>query len=85
MGNYIATRYDTPGSYHVKSFYYYRDDNILVDDDGNIIYDIFRYITPSEYRLFKERQGTYYVNTDKDKGLVYEFVYPEDFINDDYH
>lgn len=37
--------------------YYYEDENIFVDDDGHIVYDIFKYITPQNLYLFKKDQA----------------------------
>lgn len=62
----------------VISLYYYEYENYFVGDDGEIIYDIFRYISPSKLMLFKLKRGTYYIYPEDLKDTVYELVFPLD-------
>jgi hypothetical protein len=39
------------------TLFYIPESNICVDGLGNIVYDIFRFITPSQYMLFKRNKG----------------------------
>jgi hypothetical protein len=59
-----------------KTIYYYEHGNLLVDEDGDIVYDIFRIIPPTSLRLFQEKRGVYYVLSEEDEDLVYELVFP---------
>lgn len=80
MGNYIPTT-DSPGSYEIISFFYYEEDNRFKDENGDVVSDIFRYITPNQLRLFKERNAEencrepFYIE-DNRKRVIYEFIYP---------
>jgi hypothetical protein len=62
----------------VVSLYYDSGANIVLDDDDNIVYDLFRIIPPYIFYLYKERRGTYYVESKTDKDVLYEFIFPED-------
>jgi hypothetical protein len=66
------------GVYEVISLYYDKYENIMVDQDGEPVFDIFRMITPSLFYLYKKRQGTYYIKSKDRKDVVYEFVFPLD-------
>lgn len=59
-----------------KSIYYYEHANIMVDEDGNVVYDIFRIIPPTSFMLFKKKKGVYYVLSKEDEDLVYELIFP---------
>lgn len=60
----------------VKSFYYDEEDNIMIDEYGNVFYDIFRLISPSKFFLYKLKRGTYYIPAKGRDDVVYEFVFP---------
>ena len=67
----------------IITFYYYEWDNVMVDENGEPVYDIFRYVHPNRFLLYKEKQGTYYVPGDGN--IIYELVFPLDDENpDDY-
>lgn len=74
MGNYVGII--NPVACEIVSFWYDKEKNILTDDNGWPVYDIFRYITPNQYRLFLEKEGVFYIK--KSETLVYEFNYPFD-------
>ena len=59
----------------IMTLYYYYKDNIMVDEDGFIIYDIFRYVTPSELALFKKNEVWMLIRN-------IELVWPEDIYVD---
>lgn len=65
------------GVYEIRTLYYYENQNYVVDEDGMIVYDIFRYITPSLYYLFLKKKTTVHIKG-IEPGVVYELVYPED-------
>ena len=41
----------------VLYIYYHKDENIFVDEDGHVIYDIFTVITPIDLFLFRRDPG----------------------------
>lgn len=43
-----------PDDFNVLEFTYYEDENICYDDCGFPIFNLFDYITPGQYRLFKQ-------------------------------
>ena len=47
---------EDPTEEDIITLYYDYQNNIMVDEDGFIIHDIFRYITPSELEMFKKDQ-----------------------------
>jgi hypothetical protein len=61
----------------VVSFYYLKDDNMFIDEDGKVVYDIYKYVTPNDLFLFKLRKGTSQIHSKTDKNVVYELVYQE--------
>ncbi len=71
----------------VETFYYSRDGNYFEDIDGNVIYDLFKYVSPSRLSLIKRRSGYYYVYPPLED-TVYEFYIPfdedEDETGDEY-
>lgn len=81
MGNYISI--DHPGSFAIISFYYDIFDNVMLDEDGNIIHDIYRYISPNMLLIFKEKKDNLYLPSGEE-GIIYEFIYPI-FDSEDYH
>lgn len=42
------------GSEDHVTLYYDEHNNILIDEDGFIVFDIYEYITPNELALFKK-------------------------------
>lgn len=57
------------------TFYYDRDENYLFDEFDNVVYNIYNYITPNDFMLFKVKQEDMIVRTRR--GLVIELLYPE--------
>lgn len=45
-----------PDDFNVLEFTYYEDENICYDDCGFPVFNLFEYITPGQYRLFKQDQ-----------------------------
>ena len=37
--------------------YYYRDENLFIDDDGHVVYDLFTMITPQNLFMFRHDEG----------------------------
>lgn len=57
------------------TFYYDRDENYLFDEFGNVVFNIYNYITPNDFMLFKVKQKDMIVRTRR--GLDIELLYPE--------
>ena len=57
------------------TFYYDRDENYLFDEFGNVVYNIYNYITPNDFLLFVTHQEDMIVRTRR--GLDIELLYPE--------
>lgn len=60
--------------------YYYEDENLIRDEDGNIIYDIYRLVSPQDIYMFKTSKQGYVVFNTK-LNTIFELIYPD---NDDY-
>lgn len=70
-------------SYMVFSFYYNSETNRMHDQDGDVVNDIFRFISPSLYNMYKENKGTYYTKDKTDPEVMYEFVFPIEELEDE--
>jgi hypothetical protein len=57
-----------------KTFYYFEEDNHIVDENGQIVYDIFRYITPSQLYLFKKDYRHNYFNMVGNNSIFVEII-----------
>lgn len=55
--------------------YYYREDNYFTDENGAIIYDLFRYITPSELFIFKQENEDLFIQ--RPDGTYIEIIAPD--------
>lgn len=60
--------------YDVQSIYLDLEENIFEDMEGNVVYDIFKYLTPNQLLLLRGPGGTLY--TDGPPGVKYEIVIP---------
>ena len=58
---------------NVISWYYYPDENLFRDEDGWIIYDIFRVISPGRLLFLKQVRGVEYIRV---AGAMLELVFP---------
>lgn len=63
------------GHIYMEALYYVEDSNYMIDCDGCPVYDVFRIITPSQLRLFKERKEWMIVRGVS--GDPVELIYPE--------
>lgn len=68
----------------VITFYYRTDGNYFEDEEGEVIYNIFEYVTPSRLSLIKRHPGYHYV-TPPIEDTIYEFYMPfkEDYAEED--
>lgn len=60
----------------IVSLYYRPDVNRFTDDFGNVIHDIFRFITPGQYLIFRKYKNKYCIH-DKTNSFVVEMIYPD--------
>lgn len=65
----------------LTSLYYDPDRNKMMNEDGFIIYDIYRIVPPSRYQLFLLTKE--YMVFETSPGCFVELIYPEDD-EDDY-
>jgi hypothetical protein len=62
----------------VRCFYYFEDDGTLVDEDGEIVFNIYDWITPNQFYLFKHLKQS--IAFDKN-GCYVEFIHQADYFN----
>jgi hypothetical protein len=60
-------------------FWYDDVDNVMRDQFGDVVYDIFRFIPPNLYNLYKKQKGTYYIDSRENDDIVYEFKFEYPF------
>lgn len=60
----------------IATLYYYYELNVFIDEDGEIVYDIFRIIRPARLEYLKNLGGgtTEYVYNRRDN-TVYELIF----------
>lgn len=61
---------------YTNALYYDDVKNIMTDEDGFVVYDIYKFVTPSQLHLFKEKKRSMII-TDK-TGTDLELVYNND-------
>lgn len=60
------------------ALFYYEEDNYFVDEYGNVIYNIFSYISPSQLFLFKK--GRTYMCVATPNGEIIELYHDGDVL-----
>jgi len=60
----------------VYTLYYDDNQNIMFDEMGNNVFDIFRYVSPLAYYLFLKNKE--YMCIETSPGCFVELTYPED-------
>jgi hypothetical protein len=68
------------------TFTYEPWNNRMVDEDGEVVYDIFRYITPAMYNYWKNIRTTGYIQPVDRPGIMYEFIFGlyQDYEDEEY-
>jgi len=61
-------------------FFYYEEQNLMFDEDGFPVFNIFEYITPNEFFIFKTNKE-YMIIIEPNRPVI-ELIYPEH--DDDY-
>lgn len=69
----------------ILSIYWDEYENVLLNDDGEIIYNVFDIITPNQLFLLKEKRDTIYVPSRILPNVVYEFVFRKEDDDDGYY
>ena len=54
---------------------YLEEENMIIDDGGHIVYDIFRIITPNELAFLKNRRASYTFKRSFKKWIYIEYEY----------
>lgn len=70
-------------SFEVVSWYYEPEENLFRDQDGFIVYDIFRVISPGRLLQLKRVRGVEYIEK-RQEGIMYELVFPWEDIDFEY-
>lgn len=52
-------------------FYYYPEENVIRDSDGDIIYDIFRFVTPNHLLFLKAKKQTICIESRKFDAMIF--------------
>lgn len=60
----------------VYSLFYDADHNWFVDEDGEIVYNMYQYITPNDLYLFKRSKCYMVFPFVQEKGVSIELYYP---------
>lgn len=73
--------FDSSHDCMIRQFWFDRLHNKFLDEYGEIIFDIFRYITPNEFYDFLEKKEFKCI---KRRGNIYiELIYPDELVTDD--
>lgn len=60
----------------INSWYYDSYDNILIDQEGYPVIDIFKVMSPSRLLWCKQKRGTFYFKSQTEVDVTYEVVFP---------
>lgn len=61
---------------YVMTFYYVKEENILIDEDGYPVLDIYRYIPPKVWHLFLYLKDYYLIEVGPK--FFIELIWPDD-------
>jgi len=62
----------------INSWYYDPYDNMLIDQEGRPVIDIFRVMSPSRLLWCKQKRGTFYFKSQTEVDVTYEVVFPRE-------
>jgi len=68
--------------YETVIIFFIEEENYFIDENGEILYDIFSLMTPNQLYLFKIKKKPFYV-CDQDSRIIYNFVYTRKENNND--
>lgn len=60
------------------ALYYLKDDNVFMDGEGEIVFEIFEVISPNDLYLFKRNKEHTIVNHHTEPGLLVDLYWPEE-------
>ena len=60
------------------ALYYLKEDNVFMDGEGEIVFEIFEAISPNDLYLFKRHKDYMIVNHRTEPGILVELYWPED-------
>lgn len=60
------------------ALYYLKEDNVFIDGEGEIVFEIFEIITPNDLYLFKRHKAYMIVNHCTEPQIFVELYWPED-------
>jgi len=60
------------------ALYYLKEDNVFIDGEGEIVFEIFEIITPNDLYLFKRHKTYMIVNHRTEPQIFVELYWPED-------
>lgn len=77
MGNYIrALMHNAVDRLRIVRFYYDEKNNVMMDENGFVMHDIYRYVSPTDILVFKNQNNN--MMLDGRSGDVVELVYSLD-------
>jgi hypothetical protein len=65
--------------HETRTLFYDSETNRFMDEMGNVIHDIYRWITPSQIMIFKEQHKGIWVVPDVTNTFLVELIDPDEF------
>jgi hypothetical protein len=62
----------------VMALYYLKDDNVFMDGEGEIVFEIFEVISPNDLYLFRLNKDNMIVNHHTIPGMCVELYWPDE-------
>jgi hypothetical protein len=59
------------------ALYYLKLENVMIDENSNVLFDIFNYIPPYIYDIFREKKEDM-LWVDYTNDIIYELIYQDD-------
>jgi hypothetical protein len=75
-GVYYEIEFPIPDDVEVITFFYNKDNNVMVDEGGYVMFNIFSYVTPSQLAMFKETKE--HMSFKGVNGIRIELIYDAD-------
>lgn len=60
------------------ALYYLKEENVFMDGEGEIVFEIFEIITPNDLYLFKRHKAYMIASHRTEPGIFVELYWPED-------
>lgn len=65
--------------YDNLALYYDEENNVFIDGEGEVVFEIFEIITPNDLYLFKHNKIDVIVNHSTIPGALVELYFPDDY------